>query len=96
MKLCTHVRLANGIFILGMFILTAAYSGSLISFFSVKVFPSMPRTIDDMAKFVMDNDLNVHVCCKHINDTMMDSSSDSFITMTEEERVSCRKRNRDA
>ncbi len=72
-----------------MLILAAAYSGSLVSFFSVDVFPPVPKTVDDIAALVQEKDLKVRVCCRHINESMKDSTLDAFKILND--RVSGKK-----
>ncbi len=71
-----------------MMVLAYAYSGSLISFFSVEVYPTPPTTFDEIADIVEHKDLNVHVCCLHIQEAMRVSSMKSFRTMMQPDRVS--------
>lgn len=68
-------------------VLAYAYSGSLISFFSVEVHPKPPKTFDDIANMVEEKDLNVHICCIHIEAAMRDSTLESFKTMMQLDRV---------
>ena len=70
-----------------MLILAAAYSGTLVSFLSVRVQPPPPRTFDDIAALVVEKDLDVHVCCLHIEVAMKKSELDSFKIMTQPDRV---------
>ncbi len=65
-----------------MLILSTGYSSSLVSFFSVNVYPATPETFEDIAEMVAEQDLKVHVCCQHIIDAMEESILDSFKSMT--------------
>ena len=59
-----------------------------MAFFSVNVYPSIPKTNEDMARFVVEEDLMVDFCCSHILDSMQKSTLDSFGTLSSPERVS--------
>ncbi len=61
-----------------MMVITAAYSGALISFFSVEVYPTPPQTFDDLAKIVQEENYNVQICCDHIEAIMKSSNMESF------------------
>ncbi len=74
-----------------MMVLTASYSGALISFFSVEVYPSPPQTFDDLAKVVQEDNLKVQVCCPHIRELMAESNMESFKIMTAPDKVSNKK-----
>ncbi len=53
-------RVATAFFLLCLVTLTSAYSGSLVSFFSVEVYPRPPETFEDMAKWIEDKNLVWH------------------------------------
>ncbi len=71
---------------LSMLIVSTGYSSSLVSFFSINVYPSTPRTFADIAELVDEKDLKVHVCCQHIIDAIRESSLDSFKSMANDVR----------
>ncbi len=71
-----------------MVVLTVAYSGALISFFSINVYPSVPKTPDDMVQFVKENDARVSFCCANIAASLKKSNLESFKFLTAPERVS--------
>ncbi len=70
-----------------MFIIAAEYSGALVSFFSVEVYPKNPETFEDLAKMVDEEDLKIRVCCSNIKEAMEESSMESFQLMTQPKRV---------
>ena len=77
----------NAFFIVGMFVITAGYSSTLVSFYSVDVYPSVPESFEDIAEYVVERDLLAHICCVHIKHAMKGSSLPSFQTLTDPKRV---------
>ncbi len=75
-----------------MMIVAMGYSSALISFFSINVYPSVPKTPEDMAKFVEKNDLNITFCCGVVGSTMRRSNVDSYKYLADVESVSCMKK----
>jgi len=71
-------RLSLGIFLLVFFVLSAAYSGSLISFFTVTILPPPADTFDQVAELADANDMDVAICCDFIKFAMEASSLPSF------------------
>jgi hypothetical protein len=82
-----YLRFFTGVFLLGMMVITAAYSGALVSFFSVEKYPSPPHTFEEIADIVLEQDLRVQICCMHIETAMKESEMDSFKVMTQPDRV---------
>ncbi len=76
-------RLSNGAFILTCFILTAAYSGSLVSLLSVDVYPKPPNTLDELAKKIGKENMEVNYCCFHIKDFVRQKPNDPYKTLWE-------------
>ena len=74
-------RIVNGFLIVGFMIITIMYAVTLISFFSVDVYPEPPDTFEKVIKEVIDKDLEVIVCCYEIENAMRDSSLDSIQTL---------------
>ncbi len=63
--------------------LSVGYCGSLVSFFAVNVYPSVPKSFEDMAKFMKSENLKEAICCNHILKSMKESSLDSFKLFTD-------------
>ncbi len=70
-----------------MFIIAADYSGALVSFFSVEVYPKNPETFEDLAKVVAEEDSKIRICCLAIKEAMEESSMESFQLLSQPERV---------
>ncbi len=73
-----YCRVAHFLFIPCLLVLSSAYSGSLISYLSIDVFPPPPQTYDQVAKEVIKKDLKVALCCKEIEDVFRESELESF------------------
>jgi len=67
-------RIASGSFILVILVISAAYSGILISFFTVKVYPPPPDTIDEVALATKRLELPLMICCEHLYAIMREST----------------------
>ena len=77
--LCVHIsRLASLVFILVMFVLATSYSGALVSFFTVTVFPHPIDTLQGVTKLVKDQDLGVSSCCRSMQESMKGSSEEGL------------------
>ncbi len=72
------LRLLHFTFIPGMMVLTFCYAGSLVSFFSVDVYPRFPATTKQLEVKVRERDQNVIVCCDFLLDVMENSLDESY------------------
>ncbi len=70
--------MSNTTFLWGMMVLTSCYAGSLISFFSVEVYPSPPATMEQLRAAVDDDGLEVIFCCDTMKEGMEQSLVDSY------------------
>ena len=73
--------MATAFFIGGMLILSTMYSGALVAFFSIDVYPSPPESFEAVVEEVREKDLEVNICCYEIQDAMGDSTLDSIQTL---------------
>ncbi len=82
---CTPcARLLNGFYIMGMLTVAASYSGSLISFLSVDVYPEPPDTLGKVVEEVREGNLSVVVCCFEIQENMAGHPGDSLPELAKE------------
>lgn len=82
---CTPcARLLNGFYIMGMLTVAASYSGSLISFLSVDVYPEPPDTLGKVVEEVREGNLSVVVCCFEIQENMVGHPGDSLPELAKE------------
>jgi hypothetical protein len=70
-------RIIMGTWMLAMLVICSAYSGILISFFTVTVYPSPANSIEEVAVLAQANHLQIHICCNHVFDAMKQSSLES-------------------
>ena len=75
--------MSNTTFLWGMMVLTSCYAGSLISFFSVEVYPSPPATMEQLRTAVKDDGLEVIFCCDTMKEGMEQSLVDSYRALGE-------------
>ena len=61
-----------------MFVLAASYSGALVSFFTVTVFPHPIDTLEGVAELVREQNLGVSSCCRSMRDAMKSSSEEGL------------------
>jgi len=74
-------RVATFLIMLSFFVISAAYSSVLISFFTVDVYPKRPETISEVIDYIKKEDLDVRICCNHIRAAVDDAKQGSFLKL---------------
>ncbi len=67
---------------LTMLILCTAYSGALMSFFTVDVFPKVPATLDEVAGEIERRGMTLNICCLNVERTIQEGRSESYRIMS--------------
>jgi len=84
---CILSRIGLGALSWSFLVMSAAYSGSLISFLSVTILPPPANTFDEVASLAEINDMDVAICCDFVKHAMGASTLPSFKKLSKRVRI---------